>query len=603
MRLRTLLVLGITGAAVPPLLLLGFAATRETIRSMSRQASEIQPLKASNLATFADTWMTGQLKGIRLMRSTFDLDLLDDAERVGFERLVYNQFDHVNIVSLLTPEGTDLAHSQMASLEAGDDPTGSHESVSRARYEAFRERLPVWSAVRSGATAMGVPYQPPDGDFPVVPIVLADPVPQRPLVAVELSLAPVVQHLHGLVDEGVAVGLLDAGGSLFAHGGPELIRPDRFTFFLGSPLINNVSYELEDGERIQGASATVPCTGWLAVVVEPSRHAIRALRTLRNQAAYIALLALCLSAIVGHYAARRIHQPVRDLAQAARDVGEGRLDRRVVTGPIRELAELGSVFNTMSSHLEANRDEILRQRQEIEAFNVELQERVEDRTRELREAQARLVESGKLAAVAEIGAGVAHELNNPLAGILGSAQILRQRTRGGPDDALLAAMESEAARCADIVRTLLSFTKDATEIDERAPVDLRVLVSEVESLVAPSFRQRGVGLRLGHVPRALRVHADRVRLGQALAGLLTSLRALVPSGGTIVVQGESVEGRARLAFELDAPEAPAGASRDDWLASGMSLWLSRRVLAEQGAALTEPVPGGPARYLVDLPGA
>jgi signal transduction histidine kinase len=335
-------------------------------------------------------------------------------------------------------------------------------------------------------------------------------------------------------------------------------------------------------------------------MANPHAHAVNRSRAIREQAAYFGLMAISLSAIVGLWGARRIHEPVEDLAEAARDVGEGRLDRRIHPSGITELAVLGTDFNAMAAHLEANRAEIQRQHDEIEAFNVELQQRVEDRTRELREAQARLVESEKLAAVAELSAGVAHELNNPLAGILGTAQILRQRSAGGPDEPLLAAVESEAGRCADIVHTLLSFPRETTEGGDRAVVDLDALVAEVESLVAPSFRQRGVELRHDRSARPLPVHADRARLGRALAGLLTSLRALLPSGGVVHVRAEPGDGRVRLRFDLGAPEGGSGAARDDWLASGMSLWLSRRVLAEQGATLTEPVPGGPRCYLLDL---
>ncbi len=601
MRLRTLHVLGITGAALPPLLLLGVAATGAATEALMGRVVRSQIESAGNFATFVDTWMTGQLLGLGLLRSTFRLADLDGAERVGFARVVYNQFDDVNIVSLLSPDGEDLVPSQMARFEEGDPLKVPHEYVTQARFRAFRERLPI-EAARQGGTALGAPYTPPDADFPVMAMVFADPDATTPVLAVEFSLARVLLQLQAQVTEASEVALLDAGGAFFARSGLDLVRPDMFTFLLEQASAN-LTYTLEDGQEVLGACARVTSTGWLAVVAEPYDHAVRERRQIRAQAAWFALMAVCLSAIVGLYASRRIHEPVVDLASAARDVGEGKLDRRVVPGRIQELAELGTAFNTMSGRLEADREEIRRQRKEIEAFNVELQQRVEDRTRELRDAQARLLESGKLAAVAELGAGVAHELNNPLAGILGTAQLLRQRSGGGPDDALLAAMESEAARCADIVHTLLAFTREATEGGARAVIDLDALVAEVESLVTPSFRQRGVGLRHERSPRALPVHADRARLGRALAGLLTSLRALLSPGGTLSVRGEAIEGRIRLRFDLAAGEGVADAARDDWLASGMSLWLARRVLAEQGAVLAEPDPDGPRCYLLDLPEA
>src|SRR5205085_4682035 len=127
-----------------------------------------------------------------------------------------------------------------------------------------------------------------------------------------------------------------------------------------------------------------------------------------------------------------------------------------------EVGELAGAFNEMAARLQAQVTEIERQNEEIRAWNATLAQKVEDRTRALREAQARLVQAKKLAALGELGAGVAHELNNPLAAVKGFAQLLIAHR--APDDKELKhlkTIEEQAARCSEIVTRLLRFSQEA----------------------------------------------------------------------------------------------------------------------------------------------
>lgn len=601
MRLRTRLILGILLATLLPLLLLGLAATQHATRTVIDRAVALHVQKTANISTFVNTYMGAQVKSLSLMMRTFSVATLGEKEQVGFQRLVYNQMDEVNIVSLLGPAGMDVAPSQLHRTESPVEPPPGHDAISDARFSAFRQHVPLAQALEKGV-AVGRPYLPPDTPFPVVPIALAAPPPGEPVVlAVELSLRNVVAQMENQISEDMEVALLDQDGAIIATRGQNLLRRDVFELVLGGTPVGDLQYELEDGTRVLAAFTHIPSTGWLSVAAEPYASVARSGRDIQRRTAYFGVVAAVLAVAIGWIFASRIHRPVAELREASVAVGDGRLGFQVQPDRIRELGDLGRAFNGMSTHLKMNRDEIDKQRAEIESFNAELQARVEERTRELKEAQARLVESGKLAAVAELGAGLAHELNNPLAGVLGIAQILRST---GDSQPLLLSLEAQAQRCADILRSLQGLTTDDGARQDREPVDLDPLMAEVVSLTRGAFQQRSIQIQYTRSREPLRVRATGPKVAQALTQLLTSLRALVPEGGQLKIHGLGRTGEVEFQFQLDpVPPLPSAAGRDGWLASGMSLWVARGILAEHGGCLHEPEPGNPGTYRLVLPEA
>ena len=155
-------------------------------------------------------------------------------------------------------------------------------------------------------------------------------------------------------------------------------------------------------------------------------------------------------------------RPMRQLAEGTRKIAEGDLSQRVVATSRDEIGELAESFNQMAVDLEKYHEELMQHSRTLE-------EKVRERTHELKEsndglelanaelrkAQAQLIQAGKMAAMGEFGAGVAHELNQPLAGIKGYTQLLLSMVDDdSPLKPRLVQIDKQASRMKEITQTM-----------------------------------------------------------------------------------------------------------------------------------------------------
>jgi two-component system NtrC family sensor kinase len=174
-----------------------------------------------------------------------------------------------------------------------------------------------------------------------------------------------------------------------------------------------------------------------------------------------------------------VYLPLRDLWRGAKRVSAGNLENKI---PVRDGDEFGEVAETFNAMTAALRDSQAKQR---EAAQV-LEQKVETRTVELRLAQAEAVRGEKLASVGLLASGIAHELNNPLTGVLTFSSLLRQNMPDGSQDAEdMDIVIRETKRCASIIRRLLDFARDKPP--EKTFSDLnRIIVDTVRIVEQPA---------------------------------------------------------------------------------------------------------------------
>jgi two-component system NtrC family sensor kinase len=277
-------------------------------------------------------------------------------------------------------------------------------------------------------------------------------------------------------------------------------------------------------------------------------------RTVVFASATVVLLAILLMVLVR----REVIRPVRDLVEGTQGVARGEFGHRVPVRSADEIGELAVSFNQM--------DEALgKMRGELNAMVGTLEQRVEERTRELRDTQNQLIQTEKLASLGRLSASIAHEINNPLSGILTYAKLISRKLRTGPPNAeglatlqqQLGLVERETQRCTAIVRNLLDFAR------QREPafqdLDVVAVVDEALSLVTHrlTLTQVNVIRECASVPL---VRADFGQLRQAVVNILMNACDAMPDGGTLRVStrcAEASPGDVRSSGVADASTSPA----------------------------------------------
>ena len=183
-------------------------------------------------------------------------------------------------------------------------------------------------------------------------------------------------------------------------------------------------------------------------------------RSQREVAVFTIASIIILSLISAGLIRLTVHKPVRQLTEGTRHVAEGELDYSLPVGNDDELGSLAVSFNRMTEQLK-------KAREENQEWTRTLEERVQEKTVELERAYHRLVQSEKMASLGKLAAVVAHEINNPLAGILTYSKLVsrlvdkglenEERRKEAKSDLL--EIEGESRRCGSIVKNLLTFAR------------------------------------------------------------------------------------------------------------------------------------------------
>jgi two-component system, NtrC family, sensor kinase len=245
------------------------------------------------------------------------------------------------------------------------------------------------------------------------------------------------------------------------------------------------------------------------------------------------LAALTLGTLTFVFTRQVVVRPVGRLVEGTRRLSAGDLEQRVAVQSSGELAVLESSFNEMGNALEAARGE-------RDALLAGLEQQVRERTEALERAQQRLVQTEKLSSLGRLSASIAHEINNPLAGILTTAKLLIRTIGNGPADPQstwmvrqLALVQREAERCTAIVRNLLGFARERPMT--LTDVDVNVAIEEALFLVQNQFALQNIVLErdLAPVPP---VRADFGQVRQAFANIIINACDAMPKGGTLRVR-------------------------------------------------------------------
>ena len=177
---------------------------------------------------------------------------------------------------------------------------------------------------------------------------------------------------------------------------------------------------------------------------------------------------------------------------------------------------------------------------------VDLGERIE-MERKLRQTREQLLQSEKLAAMGRLTSQIAHELNNPLYGIMNTLELMK--TEISPTNKrrkLLDMSLSETMRLADMLRKMLSFSKPDQE--EKCPVAVAEILDEILMLHEKQLREHDIKLVAVPAPELPPVMASKNQLRQVFLNLVANARDAMPNGGTLTVATDLHAGRIRIRF-------------------------------------------------------
>ena len=318
----------------------------------------------------------------------------------------------------------------------------------------------------------------------------------------------------------------------------RLNRPDRFRIFKpNGHRVLGVITPIENQPACSNAACHAhPAEQQILGVFDTQLSLERADASLaestRQMLAYTVLAVLAIALLSGLFVWRLVGRPVRVLKAGTERLAAGDLGYQIEVGARDEVGELAASFNTMSRQL-------LEAREEVTAWNRTLEDRVAQKTRELQRAHQQVLHVEKMASIGKMAAVVAHEINNPLSGILTYAKLLRRWLDRGPgDDARrqemlrsLELIESESRRCGDIVRNLLMFARTAPMNLEWA--DLNHVVEQCVRLVQHKMDLSGAQLQLELDPNLPRVQCDPAQIEQLLLALVINALEAMPRGGNL----------------------------------------------------------------------
>ena len=187
--------------------------------------------------------------------------------------------------------------------------------------------------------------------------------------------------------------------------------------------------------------------------------------------------------------------------------------------------------------------------------NSRLYDDVKQQMAELKQTQAQLVQSTKLAAIGELAANIAHEINNPLTTVLGFASFLAERLPEG--DTMreeLGLIQEEASRARDIVRDLLQFSRQRDFMPE--PADLNTVLDQVLAMLRRQGAFSAIAVDEAYASDLPPVEVDVPRIKQVFLNIVTNAVYVMPNGGSLTIRTERDDRTARVSFEDTGPGIP-----------------------------------------------
>jgi signal transduction histidine kinase len=342
-----------------------------------------------------------------------------------------------------------------------------------------------------------------------------------------------------------------------------------------------------DKTQYIGARAAARVAGVITITAIPRSAAYLTARDLLDNLMLVSMAVIVAGAVVALLISRRLTKPLEQLALGAERIGQGDFDTRVHAESSDEIGALAVAFNRMASGLQERELALIR-------------------------AQRALVHSEKMAAFGQLGAGIAHEVNNPLAGILGHAQLAIRRL--GPENPAKASLDliaRETLRCIDIIKNLMRFARQETP--QFQPVDANEAVGAALSIVDHQLSLHGIRIVRELGESLPQVSGDINQLQQVLVNLaINAQQAMAGERGELSVRTRAVGGQVLIELQDSGPGIspelqkkvfePFFTTKAAGQGTGLGLSVSYGIIESHGGRIeVRSSPGHGATFVISLP--
>jgi len=496
--------------------------------------------------------LTGTARTFQLGTELFELPGLSKDETTGVLRMMYKQDEDVDVVVLL--DSDDQAVVDPVFLRADQIVVGSETSGRLPANEddlgQFLKHLPITECRKNQRAFSGVYINKRKNVAMLAGAVTVETGPEKKpwILAFERSLRRVQRIVSAnVVGAQQTMFVVDQGGRLVAHpqGGRFLNREQVDSHpvvaeFLKGQDNGDLRWQDEEGNTYSGAFQQLDFLGW-AVVVQRRLlplHALGWRLPVWSWGAWACLAGLILFSVF-----------------------------RLESGVRRMLNEMQS-----------------------------LRDSAEKKAEQLKEVQASVLESGKLSAIGDLGAGVAHELNNPVGGILGLTQLmLRKKAEDDPDRRFLVRIEEEARRCKAITDNLLRFSEQQG-IEHLEPLRLNRVIGSTVDLLNQKLQSQRIEIERNFDTDLPRIMGSEGQLQRALLNVLLNAETAMPEGGVLTLttqsEGQSVVLKIKdtgfgIAEEnLEHVFEPFFTTKDNWKGAGLGLSEAYQIVKEHAGEVS-----------------
>ncbi|GAB4487347.1 MAG: ATP-binding protein [Thermodesulfovibrionales bacterium] len=271
--------------------------------------------------------------------------------------------------------------------------------------------------------------------------------------------------------------------------------------------------------------------------------------------AYVLAFLVVISVVLCIIIWNLVSTPVSKLAQGMERVAGGDLDYRIDINRKDEIGELATAFNAMTGDLKKAKDELVE-------WGHTLEKKVQQKTDAMQRAQVQLVHSEKLASLGRMAAGVAHEINSPLTGIVTFGHLLQKRFPPGSQEREdIDVIIDQANRCSTIIRGLLGFARASAA--DKAAVNINDVVSSSLNIVRNKADFFNIKVSTDFAPDLREVRADSSQLQQVFLNMIVNAGDAMEGKGTFAVATRNIEEGGQEYVEVEFRDSGPGIADAD----------------------------------------